>query len=118
MIDRIKTNCPRDCYDGCGIVVERRDDGRHRVLGDPDHPVSRGKLCSKCAVAYNGVWQDSKARLQTPLRRVGARGSNAFEPISWDEALAIVAEKMQGAIDHRGAASILSLPSSECREAM
>ena len=107
MIDRIKTNCPRDCYDGCGIVVERRDDGRHRVLGDPDHPVSRGKLCSKCAVAYNGVWQDSKARLQTPLRRVGARGSNAFEPISWDEALAIVAEKMQGAIDHRGAASIL-----------
>ena len=26
MIDRIKTNCPRDCYDGCGIVVERRDE--------------------------------------------------------------------------------------------
>ncbi|MGE4617130.1 MAG: dehydrogenase, partial [Gammaproteobacteria bacterium] len=77
MIDRIKTNCPRDCYDGCGIVVERRDDGRHRVLGDPDHPVSRGKLCSKCAVAYNGVWQDPNARLQTPLRRVGARGSIA-----------------------------------------
>ena len=48
MTQLIKTNCPRDCYDGCGIVVEPRANGRHRVLGDPDHPVSRGKLCSKC----------------------------------------------------------------------
>ena len=65
MIDRIKTNCPRDCYDGCGIVVERRDDGRHRVLGDPDHPVSRGTLCGKCveicpvideAALQFGIW--------------------------------------------------------------
>ena len=107
MTDRIKTNCPRDCYDGCGIIVERRAGGKHRVLGDPDHPVSRGKLCSKCAVAYNGVWQDESARLLYPLRRVGAKGSTDFERISWDEALATVAEKMHGAIETQGAASIL-----------
>lgn len=107
MSERIKTNCPRDCYDGCGIVVEIRDDGRNRVLGDPDHPVSRGKLCSKCAVAYNGVWQDPEARLTHPLRRTGRRGSGEFEKIGWDEALAEVAAKMNGAIDAHGAASIL-----------
>jgi anaerobic selenocysteine-containing dehydrogenase len=107
MTQKIKTNCPRDCYDGCGIVVELREHGKHRVLGDTDHPVSRGKLCSKCAVAYNGVWQDPKARLQQPLRRIGAKGSQEFEPISWDEALATVAEKMQAAIDSRGASAIL-----------
>ena len=99
MIDRIKTNCPRDCYDGCGIVVERRSGESHRVLGDPDHPVSRGKLCSKCAVAYNGVWQDKTQRLLHPLRRVGPKGSTDFERISWDEALAAVADKMNAAID-------------------
>lgn len=107
MSDRIRTNCPRDCYDGCGIIVEKRGSGPHRVLGDPDHPVSRGKLCSKCAVAYNGVWQDANARLTTPLRRTGARGGNDFEAISWDDALAEVAARMHSAIDQHGAASIL-----------
>ncbi|MGR8920563.1 MAG: molybdopterin-containing oxidoreductase family protein [Gammaproteobacteria bacterium] len=107
MSDVIRTNCPRDCYDGCGILVERRDGGRLRVLGDPEHPVSRGKLCSKCAVAYNGVWQDPDARLTTPLKRTGPRGSGQFEACSWDDALALVAQKMQAAIDSDGAASIL-----------
>ena len=107
MSTMIRTNCPRDCYDGCGIIVERRSGGHHRVLGDPDHPVSRGKLCSKCAVAYNGVWQDPDARLMTPLKRVGARGGDAFQAISWDEALSTVAERMQAAIRDHGAASIL-----------
>lgn len=107
MTTLIKTNCPRDCYDGCGIVVEPRTGGRHRVLGDPDHPVSRGKLCSKCAVAYNGVWQDPQARLLHPLKRTGAKGSGSFEPISWDEALRTVAAHMNGAIANHGGASIL-----------
>ncbi|MEX2482010.1 MAG: molybdopterin-dependent oxidoreductase [Gammaproteobacteria bacterium] len=103
----IRTNCPRDCYDGCGIVVDIRDSGRHRVLGDPDHPVSRGKLCSKCAISYNGVWQDPTQRLLQPLKRVGPRGSSQFEPIGWDEALAAVASRMNAARAEHGAASIL-----------
>ena len=107
MTQLIKTNCPRDCYDGCGIVVEPRANGRHRVLGDPDHPVSRGKLCSKCAVAYNGVWQDASARLQFPLKRVGRKGGSDFVRISWDEALATVATHMHAAIDAHGPQSIL-----------
>ncbi len=107
MAQLIKTNCPRDCYDGCGIVVETRDHGRHRVLGDPDHPVSRGKLCSKCAVAYNGVWQDADARLQFPLKRIGRKGGDDFARISWDEALSTVAERMQAALTNHGPQSIL-----------
>ncbi|MGE3773072.1 MAG: molybdopterin-dependent oxidoreductase, partial [Gammaproteobacteria bacterium] len=107
MSHTIRTNCPRDCYDACGIVVEHRDDGSLRVLGDPAHPIARGRLCSKCAVAYNGVWQDASVRLTHPLRRVGPRGSSAFERISWDEALATVAGRMRKAIATRGPASIL-----------
>ena len=103
----IKTNCPRDCYDGCGIRVELRDSGPHRVLGDPDHPVSRGKLCSKCAVAYNGVWQDASARLLTPLKRNGAKGSGAFTTISWDEALTTIAAETQRTLATTGGSSIL-----------
>jgi anaerobic selenocysteine-containing dehydrogenase len=47
------------------------------VRGDPEHPVSRGALCRKCALAYNGVFRDSQARLVTPLRRIGPKGEGA-----------------------------------------
>ena len=45
--------------------------------------------------------------LLTPLRRVGPRGSDEFSPISWQEALDIVATRMQAAINAHGPASIL-----------
>ena len=93
MMSTIKTNCPRDCYDGCGILVEKRSDGRHRIVGDPDHPIAKGKLCSKCALAYNGVWQDPSKRLLHPMKRVGLKGTGSFLPISWEEALAEIAKK-------------------------
>ena len=59
----IRTTCPRDCYDSCGIAVVGRDGRPTMVLGDPDHPVSRRALCGKCAIAYNGAWRDPEARL-------------------------------------------------------
>ena len=103
----VRTTCPRDCYDACGIVVIKRGGEITKVLGDPDHPTSRGALCGKCALAYNGVYLDPEARLTTPLRRVGAKGAGAFEAISWDEAIATVAGKLTSIVDEAGAASIL-----------
>ena len=102
-----RTTCPRDCYDGCGIVVEKIDGQVSRVLGDPDHPVSRGKLCGKCGLAYNGVWRDPAARLTTPLKRTGAKGLGQFEPISWDAALEEIAGRLQGTVSTHGPRSIL-----------
>jgi anaerobic selenocysteine-containing dehydrogenase len=107
MLQRRRTTCPRDCYDGCGIVVELDGDRIARVLGDPEHPVSRGKLCGKCALAYNGVWRDPAARLAHPLRRVGAKGSGRFAPATWDEVLAEIAQRLQQVCEQHGAQSIL-----------
>lgn len=92
--EAIKTTCPRDCYDACGIRVLRRNGEVLRVVGDRDHPVSRGSLCGKCALAYNGAWRDPAERLATPLRRVGPKGEGRFEPISWDEALELAAARL------------------------
>src|SRR5574338_1689337 len=77
----IRTTCPRDCYDACGIAVVKRADGLVKVLGDPEHAVSRGALCGKCAIVYNGIGLDPKARVTRPLRRVGAKGDAHFEPV-------------------------------------
>lgn len=102
----IKTTCPRDCYDGCGIAVTVRDGAISVVTGNPDHPSNRGPLCGKCSAAYNGVWRDENARLMTPLRRAGPKGAGEFMPISWDEALSEVAERLQGIVDSQGAKHI------------
>ena len=95
MKEIIKTTCPRDCYDGCGIAVIKRDGRITKVLGDPDHPISRGALCGKCALAYNGVWRDPAARLSQPLQRVGPKGEGRFEAICWDDALAQIADRLK-----------------------
>jgi anaerobic selenocysteine-containing dehydrogenase len=105
--DVVKTTCPRDCYDACGIAVVRKDGVIAKVLGDPDHAISRGRLCGKCAIAYNGVWRNPEARLSQPLRRVGAKGKGRFEPISWGSALAEITQRFGGLIAAGAARQIL-----------
>lgn len=104
----LRTTCPRDCYDACGIEVLRRDDGRIRVRGDREHPVSRGKLCRKCTVAFNGVFLDPAARLTRPLRRAGAKGEGRFEEVSWEEALAETAARLSDVVDRLGPQAVLN----------
>ncbi|MGH6932044.1 MAG: molybdopterin-containing oxidoreductase family protein, partial [Dongiaceae bacterium] len=104
--DVIRTTCPRDCYDACGIAVVRRDGVVAKVLGDPDHPVSRGALCGKCAIAYNGAWRDPSARLARPLRRTGQKGDGRFEPVSWDTAINEIARRLNAIVSDHGPAPI------------
>jgi anaerobic selenocysteine-containing dehydrogenase len=106
--ESILTTCPRDCYDACGIEVSRRGGVIRRVRGDRNHPVSRGRLCRKCATAYNGVLLDPRARLLTPLWRDGPKGSGRFRAVSWDEALAGIAGRLAEIAEGPGADKILA----------
>src|SRR5829696_1524824 len=108
VMDSIRTTCPRDCYDSCGIVVFKRDGAIHQVRGDPDHPVSRGALCAKCSIGYNNEWLDPKARLTQPLRRTGPKGSGQFEPVSWDEAMEGIGSRLREIADAGQAHTILN----------
>jgi anaerobic selenocysteine-containing dehydrogenase len=103
----IRTTCPRDCYDACGIVVKTSPDGTINVVGDPDHHISRGALCGKCSIGYNGVWRDPDIRLTRPLRRAGPKGAGRFEPVSWDHALGDIAQRFNAILGHDGGAAIL-----------
>ncbi|MFZ5673063.1 MAG: molybdopterin-containing oxidoreductase family protein [Pseudomonadota bacterium] len=105
--ETIKTTCPRDCYDACGMIVNKRDGAIANVLGDPDHHITRGALCGKCAIAYNGAWRDPALRLATPLKRTGAKGLGEFSPISWDEALREIATRLSTLIKRNQARSII-----------
>ena len=101
----MRTTCPRDCYDACGVLVALEDGRVKHVRGDPDHHVSRGKLCRKCSIGYNGAFLDPQLRLTTPLRRVGPKGERRFEEVGWPEAIAAVAGRLGAIADEHGAAT-------------
>jgi anaerobic selenocysteine-containing dehydrogenase len=103
----VRTTCPRDCYDACGIVVKLAADGTINVVGDPEHDVSRGALCGKCSIGYNGVWRDPGMRLTRPLKRVGPKGTGRFQPIGWDQALGDIAVRLNAIRGRDGGAAIL-----------
>ena len=104
----ILTTCPRDCYDACGIAVIKRNGVITRVRGDPNNPVNRGSLCGKCAIAYNGIVRDPGERVQTPLRRVGPKGTSQFQPVSWDEAIETTAVRLQEIVVRNGPQAIVN----------
>ena len=77
--------CHHDCPDTCGWVVETDDKGvAVRMRGDEDHPFSAGELCPKVNRFLDRVYHPD--RILTPLRRVGAKGSGEFEPVTWEVA--------------------------------
>ena len=77
----IRTTCPRDCYDACGVARRAPGRGDPRRPRRPGAPRRRGRLCRKCALGYNGAWLDASARLTTPLIRDGPKGAGAFQPV-------------------------------------
>src|SRR6516162_10077439 len=42
-----KSICPRDCPDVCSMIAQVENGRVLRVVGDPDHPITRGYLCGR-----------------------------------------------------------------------
>ncbi|MFN7087875.1 MAG: molybdopterin oxidoreductase family protein [Burkholderiales bacterium] len=83
------------CACRCGIRVTLRNGEVRYIEGNPDHPLNEGVICAKGA---SGIMkQYSPARLTRPLRRKpGAeRGAAQFEVIGWDEAFALLEERLK-----------------------
>ncbi|HMH15562.1 MAG TPA: molybdopterin-dependent oxidoreductase [Edaphobacter sp.] len=108
--------CSHDCPDSCGVLVTVDElSGRAvKVQGDPSHPVTRGFLCGKVAKYLERVY--SPDRLLYPMRRkVGVpkgplaqgREAEAFERITWDEALDEIAEQLKRIAAEFGPESVL-----------
>lgn len=82
--------CPHDCPSTCALEVELFADGRiGRVRGARANAYTAGVICAKVARYSDRLYHPD--RVMQPLKRVGAKGEGRFEPISWDEALDLVA---------------------------
>lgn len=87
--------CPHDCPDTCAMLVTVENGRAVRVAGDPEHPFTRGFLCTKVNRYVERTYHPD--RLLHPLRRVGPKGAGRFARIGWDEAIAEIADRL-GAI--------------------
>jgi anaerobic selenocysteine-containing dehydrogenase len=75
------------------MLVTVDESGRAtRIAGDPDHPMTRGFLCTKVAKYLERTYHDG--RLLYPQIRIGAKGAGTFRRASWDEALDVIAKRL------------------------
>jgi anaerobic selenocysteine-containing dehydrogenase len=97
--------CPHDCPSTCALEIEILDERTiGRVRGAKDNDYTAGVICAKVARYAERVHHPD--RLTQPLRRTGAKGSGSFAPISWDDALDLVAEKFLEVEQRHGAQAV------------
>jgi len=86
--DSVCTLCPG----GCGITVRKVENRATKIEGREGYPINDGGICPLGAAGLQllyGPW-----RAQSPLKRVGKRGSGEFQKITWDEAINTVVQKL------------------------
>ncbi len=92
------------CFWKCSGIAHVRDGRVWKFVGNPDDPLSRGRLCPRGTSAPGAVYDPD--RLRKPLLRVGERGKHKWQAVSWDEALGHVAKRMQKIAAQHGPESI------------
>ena len=84
--------CPHDCPDTCSLVTTVVDGVATRVQGNAAHPMTGGVLCAKVSKYTERTYHPE--RVLTPLKRSGPKGSGQFTPVSWEEALSDIAQRL------------------------
>jgi thiosulfate reductase/polysulfide reductase chain A len=81
------------CFWKCNAIATVKDGVLWKIEGNPEDPLSRGRLCPR---GTGGVGAHFDAdRLRAPLLRASVRGEEKWTEVTWDQALSHVAEKMQ-----------------------
>jgi len=91
------SHCGIDAYVKDGVVI--------KVEGTKENPHSAGTLCSKGASSRQYIYHQD--RLRTPMLKKGDRESGKFEPISWDNALDLIAERFIKLKEESGPESVV-----------
>ena len=89
-VQEFTTSC-NFCSCGCGMIAAVRDGRLISMEGDFDHIVNRGSLCVKGISMF--ATHTSPNRLTSPRYR--APGSDHWEDLSWDDAIARVAQRIR-----------------------
>lgn len=99
--ERIPTICEM-CGVKCGIVAVVQGGRVIRLEGNPDHPLSRGKLCARGNAGIMSLYDPD--RLREPLKR---NPDGSFSAIPWDQAISEIGEKLKVIRERYGPQSLV-----------
>lgn len=92
VVDRVVPGGCNICFNCCSTKFHFSGGTLVQITGNEEDPVLKGKVCPKSQLTVQ--LYNNPDRLTRPLKRVGPRGENRFEPISWDQALDEIATKL------------------------
>lgn len=92
------TTC-QECPAGCGLIVRTQEGRAIKIEGNPDHPVNKGKVCSRGLTSVQGLYNPD--RIAGPQKRI--RGNRSFDPVTWDQSVEI----LQGALSNANKTAFL-----------
>ena len=85
--EEIPSSCLQ-CVSRCAIVGFVKEDRLLKIEGNPNSYRNEGKICAKGQAGVNQLYNPD--RILHPLKRIGERGSNQWERISWDDAMSLI----------------------------
>ena len=92
------------CFNGCPVKYHLRGNEVVNIYGNDEDPVFQGRVCPKSQMTLQ--MYNNPHRLLQPLKRIGKRGSDSFEEISWDQALSEIAAKLAQVRDQYGSEAL------------
>ena len=101
-----KTAC-RGCHGGCLFDLTVEDGKVTKAVPSKDGPLNKGRACVKGLSIIEQMYHPD--RLLYPQKRIGSRGSGKWQRISWDEAYATIAEKVNALIKENGTECVSTL---------
>ena len=99
---------PGDHPVGCGLILTVKDNKLVKVEGDPDNPVTQGRLCPRC-IALDEVMYHPDRLLSPMVRDRADRGKDAWRKISWDEAYDLIEAKVREIWKDYGSEAIFTI---------
>lgn len=99
----VRSVCPRDCPDVCGMLTHVEDGRVVKVKGDPQHPITKGYLCGRFQHYEELIYHPD--RVLYPMAR--ARKSSPLSRVGWDDALDEIAGRFSAITAEFGAQAIL-----------
>lgn len=100
-IQTVKTACPLDCWDCCSMIAYVQDGKLLKVEGDPDHPITQGKLCGKGKRLVDRMYHPE--RILSPKKKV----NGTWIDIPWEQAFQEIAENMVTAKEKHGPTAVM-----------
>lgn len=83
------TTC-QECPAGCGLIVRTQEGRAIKVEGNPDHPVNKGKICSRALTSVQGLYNPNRIGGPQSI----SRGQKPAAPITWQEGVKVVTNSL------------------------